>query len=757
MDCDGPKKAMLVDLDGSFTGSNERSTLMGIAELGFGVNGPRGLGYFRVPAPMLTNLDGSNIAPTTFAANHGVFRSDCSFKQANNYWQCGAGDKYMQVVFESMDVDTETRRLGPITYVNNPGSPDAHVDIVNGVSDVSCCAGYACQLRISTHPMIMSCDKTYELGTAGTISKHFRLHSNREEASCKTLLKIYTMRQNRQDVLLNGDLVLPTNGFFEADGSVGYNVADASHIPTIADPVGTNFFDRSAQILYVVHGGSAVIDVVVAKSLIVEFQSTAIELTNDQLYDSPDLINYLAALLGIDQSQIKVVNVVREGGRRRRSEDVREFTGARYRRQSNGVKLVLEILPEAADLQSSYNEESYETSTGEKKTDVIENMASTIVKTVINNEVDPALALDQYVATTEIVEPSKPACYDGADDLAAFEDPLFVAGDSCSLAGQLGVEPDQLSTVIDVSKLQTYEETQEDEIQELEDAESETAYRPPTQWSQRLFVATGTVNELLAPPPTFELLDAVNDICETIQYRAEVTIKSATNPAQAFGTGSVTIVESNENNQFVFDELHFDADGDVELEFSLIEPSSSGLPSYTAPVVTIESKNGILCQNASCTEQACNFSQDKIECIDTNFGTSTSMLLESMQNMTASELGDIKWLVINQNDGINKDDLVSIMALLVNLERLSLNSNNMWELDADTFNVHTVLKSISLHNNNFLCLNGALDTLIDMNILQRLRLTGNSEIIDNKFGELRYRGHDELMQFKDISDQLVCF
>jgi hypothetical protein len=165
----------------------------------------------------------------------------------------------------------------------------------------------------------------------------------------------------------------------------------------------------------------------------------------------------------------------------------------------------------------------------------------------------------------------------------------------------------------------------------------------------------------------------------------------------------------------------------------------------------------------------------RIECIDTNFGTSTSMLLESMQNMTASELGDIKWLVINQNDGINKDDLVSIMALLVNLERLSLNSNNMWyvscsrknlsisifliisrELDADTFNVHTILKSISLHNNNFLCLNGALDTLIDMNILQRLRLTGNSEIIDNKSGELRYRGHDELLQFKAISDQLVC-
>ena len=60
------------------------------------------------------------------------------------------------------------------------------------------------------------------------------------------------------------------------------------------------------------------------------------------------------------------------------------------------------------------------------------------------------------------------------------------------------------------------------------------------------------------------------------------------------------------------------------------------------------------------------------------------MLLESMQNMTASELGDIKWLVINQNDGINKDDLVSIMALLVNLERLSLNSNNMWYVSSSS-------------------------------------------------------------------------
>ena len=53
-----------------------------------------------------------------------------------------------------MDVDTETRRVAPIAYMS-----DGYVDIINGVSDTSCCAGYACQLRQTTHPMIMACGK----------------------------------------------------------------------------------------------------------------------------------------------------------------------------------------------------------------------------------------------------------------------------------------------------------------------------------------------------------------------------------------------------------------------------------------------------------------------------------------------------------------------------------------------------------------------------------------------------------------------
>ena len=52
--------------------------------------------------------------------------------------------------------------------------------------------------------------------------------------------------------------------------------------------------------------GSSVLRIIVAKTLIVEFDSTASEMTAEQLYNSDSLINYLASILGIDSSKIKV-------------------------------------------------------------------------------------------------------------------------------------------------------------------------------------------------------------------------------------------------------------------------------------------------------------------------------------------------------------------------------------------------------------------------------------------------------------------
>ena len=65
----------------------------------------------------------------------------------------------------------------------------------------------------------------------------------------------------------------------------------------------------------------------------------------------------------------------------------------------------------------------------------------------------------------------------GELNLTLYEDPDFIPGDSCSLAAQLGVEPENIGDVIDTDVLPTYDQNQQDEILALEAAESETVYR----------------------------------------------------------------------------------------------------------------------------------------------------------------------------------------------------------------------------------------------------------------------------------------
>lgn len=139
------------------------------------------------------------------------------------------------------------------------------------------------------------------------LQKDFKLHMNRQDPSCQILLKIYTKRQNRQDVFIDGVLIPASNSVLEADGTLSFSNPDPSiHIPQVGDGVGVNFFDRTEQMLYVNVQGNSVVRVIVAKTLVVEFQSTNTELTADELYDSENLRFYLASILGIDISKIKV-------------------------------------------------------------------------------------------------------------------------------------------------------------------------------------------------------------------------------------------------------------------------------------------------------------------------------------------------------------------------------------------------------------------------------------------------------------------
>ena len=70
MDCDGLKKAILVDEDGSLLG--QPATIVPQSEFEWDTNAARGLGDYRIPVAMLTTTSGNRIAVVSKAPHKGT-------------------------------------------------------------------------------------------------------------------------------------------------------------------------------------------------------------------------------------------------------------------------------------------------------------------------------------------------------------------------------------------------------------------------------------------------------------------------------------------------------------------------------------------------------------------------------------------------------------------------------------------------------------------------------------------------------------
>lgn len=69
MDCDALKKALFKDLDGSFLG--HVGSVVPQSEFEWDINEQRGLGNYRIPKEMVTDMDGNRIPYDTIAPHHG--------------------------------------------------------------------------------------------------------------------------------------------------------------------------------------------------------------------------------------------------------------------------------------------------------------------------------------------------------------------------------------------------------------------------------------------------------------------------------------------------------------------------------------------------------------------------------------------------------------------------------------------------------------------------------------------------------------
>lgn len=68
------------------------------------------------------------------------------------------------LVIESMDADTEVRRLSPVAL-----SADGYTNLLNGPQDHGWCFGYTCQERISTFYAIVATQRNYTLYFTGKV------------------------------------------------------------------------------------------------------------------------------------------------------------------------------------------------------------------------------------------------------------------------------------------------------------------------------------------------------------------------------------------------------------------------------------------------------------------------------------------------------------------------------------------------------------------------------------------------------------
>ena len=141
MDCDGPKHILLSDIDGTFLGGNAHSSIFSEAEH----YSPNAVGAV-VPMGLRATLNEQGqtmlLDEADFAVARGIMRpSGCAFVHQWNAWQCDNDFRYRFLIVESMDPDTETRRLSPVALLS--GSPETgnngYLDLLNGPMDRKSC------------------------------------------------------------------------------------------------------------------------------------------------------------------------------------------------------------------------------------------------------------------------------------------------------------------------------------------------------------------------------------------------------------------------------------------------------------------------------------------------------------------------------------------------------------------------------------------------------------------------------------------
>ncbi|KAJ8273405.1 hypothetical protein GJAV_G00101260 [Gymnothorax javanicus] len=380
MDCDGKKKALIKDLDGSFLGS--KGAVVPQAEHEWNGDPRRGIGDYRLPKVMLTSLNGSRIPVNKIAPHKGILRdSTCMYMAAWQSYKC-FGLNYEMLVIESLDADTETRRLSPVAVLE-----DGYVDLLNGPQDHGWCNGYTCQERLSLFHSIVATNKSFDLYFSSVSPQNLRLMLLNSDSSKVVRVAIFYSNPQRLDVYVDNKLVAPTNAQWEDDQS-DYTLQDShfdgQYLPDFSSGAhGANFFDSTYKMLYVLVRGSTPVEIRTSPLLFISFELPAMTVED---FFSDNLVRNLALFLKIPPSKIRVTKVIREGD-------------ARRRRRATGLTVEVEIRqpPQLNTTPNSTSEEFSE----------LRNIANDLGEAAVSGNLSQAIGFN--VSSMGIIPPPPPA------------------------------------------------------------------------------------------------------------------------------------------------------------------------------------------------------------------------------------------------------------------------------------------------------------------------------------------------------------
>eukprot|EP00163_Fabomonas_tropica_P018886 TRINITY_DN3328_c0_g1_i3.p1 TRINITY_DN3328_c0_g1~~TRINITY_DN3328_c0_g1_i3.p1 ORF type:complete len:3589 (-),score=1271.65 TRINITY_DN3328_c0_g1_i3:183-10949(-) len=273
MECDGEKKCILRDNDGTLTGAAGGSVITSYQNWPVWAKGQDLLWWQKVQVGF------SDL-------KQGVARDGCKLHTDGHYYECAnRNNRHQQLNIKNLDADQKDRRIAPVGVTAN-----GFTDMLNGPADWSKASGeFKNHQRSGFFFGIIPTHTEVRLDFTGTIGKSMDFTMPGNDANEPVILKIWYSNPNRLVVRVGGQEVPALDRL--------PNLNDTTH--------GASHFVHLKKTMYLLLRSTETVSVRTTPVISV---SMRLDLTYDQFFEG-DFVTNLALVLNIDANLIRVVNV----------------------------------------------------------------------------------------------------------------------------------------------------------------------------------------------------------------------------------------------------------------------------------------------------------------------------------------------------------------------------------------------------------------------------------------------------------------